>query len=210
MPDLLMLGWLIGVGPLISVPVLLIARLFPSFRNRLRAEQEAIAEYKRAGFKISRWFFPFTYLISGQVGGVRFKHYIVPARVGPSSTVVSIETSAPGKFHVRPETIGTRIVKQLGTVDGFEIDDASFDDKVYFSGTTDEYVRAVFGVRENVERVRALFAEGFDELQKTGTHLMVSRPDADLLGARLLGVTELNSIVEQLATLRLPPIVPGQ
>ncbi len=205
------LGGAIVVALLISVPVLLIARLFPSFRKRLRAEHEAkarererLAEYERAGMQIGRSFLRGR-VISGHHAGVRFEHYILQAgRNTPARTAVSIPTITPGEFHVRPETGGTEVVKQLGMVDEFQTGDASFDRKFYFSGTTDEYVRAVFGVREVLERVRTLFAAGFDELEKSGRHLTASRP-----AAALLGIAELKSAVEQLVKFALPPIVPG-
>ncbi|MBI2509619.1 MAG: hypothetical protein HYV99_06555 [Betaproteobacteria bacterium] len=207
-----LLGGVIVAALLISAPIILIARLFPSFRKVGQAEQEAkararerLAEYARAGLQISRQFLR-EKVISGQHDGVRFEHYIIPAgKNTPARTMVSIPTTTPGELHVRPETGGTEVVKQLGMVDEFQTGDASFDRKYYFSGTTDEYVRAVFGIRENLERVRALFAGGLDELEKSGTDLVASRP-----GAELLGIAELKIIVEQLAKLRLPPVVPGE
>jgi len=207
-----LLGWVIVVALVISVPVLLVLRLFPSYKKGLEAQAQARdrlaeyeREYERAGMQISRPFLRNT-VISGQHAGIRFEHYIIPAgKHTPARTVVSISTTAPGELHVRPETGGTEAVKQFGMVDEFQTGDISFDRKYYFSGTTDEYVRAVFGIQENLERVRAIFAGGYDELEKSRTHLIASRP-----GAGLLGIAELKGVVEQLATFRLPTNVPGE
>jgi len=144
-------------------------------------------------------------VISGDHAGVRFEHYIIPAgKNTPARAVVSIPSTAPGEFHVRPETGGTEIVKQLGMVDEFQTGDPQFDRKHFFSGSTEDYVRAVFGDRGNLERVRAVFAAGFDQLEKSGTHLISSKLSADLIG-----IAELKIVVEKLAKLSLPPSVPG-
>lgn len=204
-------GVVIVVALLISVPIIAIRRLLPSTRKSMRAAQEAeareterLAEYERAGMKV-RDPIVGNKVVSSQHAGVRFEHYVIsPGKNSPARVAVSIATTAPGEFHVSPETAATKMVKQAGMVDEFQTGDGSFDRKYYFSGSTDEYVKAVFGVRENLEQLRALFAAGPDELEKSETHLIASRP-----GAELLGTAELKTVVEQLARFRLPTSVPG-
>ena len=170
-------------------------KALPGFRERL-------AEYERAGLRVSRRLLRW-YVISGELAGVPFEHHFVPAdKLGRA--VVSIPTAAPGDFHVRPESGGTEVVKQMGMVDEFQTGDVSFDRKHYFSGSSDEYVRAVFGVKETLEQVRVLFAGGTNQLEKRGVLLIASKPSASLLD-----IAELKSIVEQLQKLKLPPMVPG-
>jgi len=145
------------------------------------------------------------YVISGEYAGVPFEHYFIPADKNVQGrAVVSIPTAAVGEFHVRPETGGTEVVKQLGMVDEFQTGDVSFDRKHYFSGTSDEYVRAVFGVKETLEQLRALFAGGATQLEKRGAMLIASKPSAGLLE-----LAEIKSIAEQLGKFRLPAMVPG-
>jgi hypothetical protein len=202
--------WLIFGG--IVVALVILQRLsMPSYRKGLEAQAKAKerlaehdGEYAQAGYQISRPFLRGK-VTSGNHAGVRFEHYIVPGgKNTPPRSAVSVSTTAPGEFHVYPESGITEALKQVGMVDEFQTGDASFDHKYYFSGSTDEYVRAVFGVRENLQRLRALFAGGFDQLEKDGTHLIASRA-----GAELIGIAELQGIVAQLAKFSLPPVVPG-
>jgi len=163
-----------------------------------------IAEYGHAGLHVSRRRLRGD-VVSGHHDGVPFRHHFIPADEDElGRAVVSVPTSASGEFHVRPETGGTEVVKQLGMVDEFQTGDLSFDRKYYFSGTSDEYVRAVFGVKESLEQLRALFAGGVNQLEKRGTALIASRPSTGLLE-----IAELQSIVEQLGKLKLPPMAPG-
>lgn len=164
----------------------------------------ALTQYARSGLQTGRTLLHRD-VVSGQHAGVGFEHYVVPAgKHTPARMVVSIATSSPGEFHVHPESESTEIVKQLGMVDEFQAGETSFDRKYYFSGTTDEYVRTVFGVRKNMEALRAIFARGFDQLEKTDKNLAASGE-----GAHFLGVAELKSSVEQLAKFWLPPAVVG-
>lgn len=196
--------WILG-GTIVLIALASIAAANTTEVKAAKArERTALSEYERAGMQIDRPFLRGA-VISGHHSGVRFEHYIVPGgKNTPARAAVSVPTTAPGELHVRPENFVTESVKRLGMVDEFQTGDASFDRKYYFSGTTDEYVRSVFGVRENLERVRTLFAGGLDELEKSGTHLTASRS-----GAVWLGIAELRSIVEQLAKFSLPPVVPG-
>lgn len=197
--------WILVVATVVMLLLFIAAANTTEVKASKASERARLAEFERAGMQIHRPFLRAA-VISGHHIGVRFEHYIVPAgKNTPARTVVSIPTTAPGEFHVHPETGGTEVFKQLGMVDEFQTGDASFDRKFYFSGTTDEYVRVVFGFRENLERVRALFAGGFDELEKSETHLTASKP-----GGGLIGIAELKGIVEQLTAFRLPPSVPGE
>lgn len=196
--------WILG-GAIILMSLVWIAAANTTEAKAAKAkERAALSEYERAGMQIDRPLLRGA-VISGDHAGVRFEHYIIPAgKNTPARAVVSIPSTAPGEFHVRPETGGTEFVKQLGMVDEFQTGDSQFDRKHFFSGSTDDYVRAVFGDRGNLERVRAVFAGGFDQLEKSGTHLIASRQSAELIG-----IAELKSVVEKLAKLSLPPSVPG-
>jgi hypothetical protein len=165
--------------------------------------RERLAEYERAGLQVTRRLLRW-YVISGEHAGVPFEHHFVPADKNVlGRAVVSIPTSAPGEFHVRPETGGTEVIKQMGMVKEFQTGDVSFDRKYYFSGSSDEYVRAVFGAMENLEQLRVLFARGANQLEKRGTMIIATKPGADLLE-----LTELRAIVEQLRKFRLPTTIP--
>lgn len=166
--------------------------------------RERLAEFERAGLQVSRGLLRW-YVISGEHAGIPFEHYFIPADKNVRGrAVVSIPTAASGEFHVRPETGGTEVVKQLGMVDEFQTGDALFDRNYYFSGTSDEYVRAVFGDNETLEQLRALFAGGANQLEKRGTTLIASKPSAGLLE-----MTEIKFFVGQLGKFRLPAMAPG-
>jgi hypothetical protein len=207
----LAVGFVIVGAIVISVPILLILRLFPSYRRLQQVGDDAEAwwrerraEYERAGTKI-KYSFVHGWVISGNLGGVCFRHHLIYPEVRkPGFSAVSILTNAPGEFCVRPEIGFTEAAMQLGMVDGFQTGDASFDHEYYFSGSSNEYIRSVFGVRENRDRVRALFAGGFDSVEKSGKYLTAVK-----WVPRLLKIAEVTSAVEQLGKVRLPPVVPG-
>ena len=196
--------WIFG-GAIIVMSLVWIAAANTTEAKAAKAkERAALSEYERVGLRIGRPLLRGA-VISGDHAGLRFEHYIVPAAKNtPARTVVSVPSTTPGELHVGPENFVSESVKQLGMVNEFHTGDDSFDRKYYFSGSTDEYVKSVFGVRENLERLRILFAAGFDELEKSGTQLMASRS-----GAAWLGVAELEGTVEQLAKFNLPPVASG-
>jgi hypothetical protein len=198
--------------PVALVLIVLIVLLMPvvivwSRRREHEAKgdlRERLAEYERAGLQVTRRLLRW-YVISDEHAGVPFEHHFVPADKNVlGRAVVSIPTSAPGEFHVRPETGGTEVIKQLGMVKEFQTGDVSFDRKFYFSGSSGEYVRAVFGVPENLEQLRVLFTRGANQLEKRGTMIIATKPSTGLLE-----LDELKSMIEQLQKFRLPATVPG-
>lgn len=188
-----------------------LVRLFPGYQRMREAGQateaqkrRALEEHARAGSTTQRSFSRGE-VISGEHAGVRYEHYVIPGgRNVPPRPAVAVPTAAPGEFHVHPESGGTETVKALGMVDEFRSGDAALDRRLYFSGTTDEYVRAVFGVRENLDVLRALLALGFDQVEKTSKRLIASRKEGTYVG-----VAEVRRAVDLLLRLRLPETVAG-
>ena len=78
------------------------------------------------------------------------------------------------------------------------------DLKYYFSGSSNEYLKALFDVRENAEALRGLFALGFDELKKDGGRLLACKTVKVLLAPE-----EVGKVVEQLGRFRLPALMPA-
>jgi hypothetical protein len=200
----------VGAGIVIALPILLIKRLL--FRPERSSEvlnteqstqRDRFSEYERAGFRVERSWTKL--VVAGNHAGVAFEHFIIPGEKStPTRVAVSTPTVAPGEFDVLPESGGTELAKTLGMVDEFQTGDAALDSKYYFSGSTDEYVRAVFGDHKNLQHLRALLAGTCTEVQKDAKRLTALGP-----GKLTLPVAELRAIVEHLAALRLPAEVPG-
>jgi hypothetical protein len=123
---------------------------------------------------------------------------------GTQRAVVSIPSSAPGAFHIYGEDVFTELVKTTGLASEFQIGDTMLDLKYYFSGSSNEFLKALFDVRENVEALRGLFALGFDELKKDGDRLIACKtvkvPPAP---------EEVGKAAEQLGRFRFPASMPA-
>jgi len=203
----------IAVGCVVALPVILIGRLFPGNRKRLEeakakaaTQADRLAEYQRAGLKSDRSFLTGKVVVSGQHGAVAFKQYNVPAdKNSPGRMIVGIETSAPGEFVVELETAATKLAKGIGMVEEFQTGDAELDEKYYFAGLTDEYVRDVFSNRQNLDATRRILTGRCTRLEKTEDEL-----NASAQGQELFSVAEIKQLVEQLASFRLPSEVGGE
>jgi hypothetical protein len=143
--------------------------------------------------------------ISGTLGGAAFEYRI--GAMGPPqvfNTRLSIESGAPGEFLVEPQHPGCSIAKSMGMVKEFQAGERQLDEDFYFAGTTDAFAREVFGLRENLDVVRALLAAGFGTLRKLGGRIIAART-----GRELLSPANLKSGVALLARLKLPQAAPG-
>lgn len=169
------------------------------------SHDDDFAEYGSAGFAVARSFLSREVVVSGRHGGIAFRHYKVPKSRGTSAYVVlAIKTSMPGELVVEPEGAATKLAKGLGMVEEFQTGDAELDDKYYFSGTTDEYVREVFSNPQNLDLTRRILATRCTRLEKADDELRASAPGQDFLP-----VAEIIQIVEALAAFRLPSEVHG-
>ena len=201
----------IGAALVIGAVVLLPLRLIPAFRRHTEAaaaaeasRRETVAEHAHAGGNVRRTLQG--EVISGQHAGTRYEHYLTGSerKDVPHRPTVAVPSSAPGEFLVHPESAITGAVQMLGMVNEFNSGDTKLDFNLYFSGTTDAYVREVFGARENLEVLRALVARGYDHLEKTSTRVIASRT-----GDSYAGVDEVGEVVALLQKLRLPATVAG-
>ena len=166
--------------------------------------EAALAEHGRAGARVGMGLGKS--VISGQLGALAYEHFLAgpESKNGPPRPTVRISASAPGEFTVTREGAASEFAKTLGMVREFQTGDAALDRRLFFAGTTDEYVREVFGAPANLAVVRALLALGFDRVEKSGKHLAAS-----MEGRAILRVAEVQAAVDQLAKLRLPPVVAG-
>jgi hypothetical protein len=197
----------IGAALAIGAVVLLPLQFIPAFRRHKEAaaarRREAVAEHELAGGNVRRTLQG--EVVSGHHAGTRYDHYVIGDGDNRSNrSTVAVPSSAPGEFLVQPESAITGAVQKLGMVNEFNSGDAKLDVELYFSGTTDAYVREVFGARENLDVLRALVARGYDHLEKTSTRIIASRT-----GDNYLGVDEVGAVVALLGKLRLPATVAG-
>jgi hypothetical protein len=162
------------------------------------------AEYGPVGFKVKQSFHG--EVVCGIHAGRAFEHYVIPPKKDqPPRTVVSISTATPGDFVVCRETTATEFAKGIHLVDEFQTGDAAFDEEYYCSGSTEDYVRAVFGNAQNLQRLRNIVAAGFDRVEKDGRKLSASAE-----GRReYFSVDRIKKIVEGLTSLQLPREVAG-
>jgi len=198
----------VGGATLAALPLFLIVRLISAlkdWRKPDKDEQPAL-RYDAAGFYTRTSLFN-PDVVSGTHAGVAFRHWIIPAgkhNIPPARAAVSIATDAPGEFSVSPEDGGTALAKAVGLGDEFQIGDAALDKLYYFTGTNEEYVKAVFD-HDNLQRLRVLLGAGYTEVDKEEGQLKASA-----VGGMNLPVPELKATVERLAAFRLPANVAGQ
>ncbi|HTM59523.1 MAG TPA: hypothetical protein VL199_04110 [Burkholderiales bacterium] len=162
-------------------------------------------EYEDAGFQVVRSWYSRRVEVVGYHAGITFTHYnIPPVRLGTGRVILAIKNAQPGELLVDPEDVSTKIAKGLGMVEEFQTGDPEVDEKYYFSGSTDEYVRQVFSDSQNVDATRRILAGTCTRLEKTEGELR-----AILWGQDFLPVDEVKMVVEQLARFKLPGEVLG-
>jgi hypothetical protein len=209
-PEVFLL-WLIGAVVLLTVVVSAIAIFIVRKSGAGKAQPQAGDELRKhfarlegEGLALESRLLCGT-VARGEHAGRSFEHYMLQqGKDLPPEAVVSIPTAAPGAFEVRPEGADVVMAKELGMVDELQTGDPALDRKMYFSGITDEYVRAVFGVRDNLDIVRRLLAQGFHRIEKTTDRLTAWKVQPEPLALR-----DLKAAVEQLAAFSLPPTVEG-
>ena len=201
------------VALVIAAPIILVGRL--ARRARPGSQQPdakapgtppvpaaRLEEYQRAGLEVQEQATNYGG-VRGRSGDTAFEHYVVSTAEG-LRVAVSIHTDAPGEFRAEPETMATGILKLCGLVREFQAGDWRIDSNHYFSGESDEYVKAVCSEPENLQRVRTLRLAGFPRLEKQEGKLTAVGS-----AAQYLGVTELTNAVDELARFRLPPVAPS-
>ena len=162
-------------------------------------------EYEDAGFRVERSWYSRRVEVAGSHAGITFTHYnIPPVRLGKGRVILAVKNAQPGELLVDPEGVATKMAKGLGMVEEFQTGDAELDEKYYFSGSTDEYVRQVFSDSQNLDATRRILAGTCTRLEKTDGELR-----ALLWGQDFLPVDEVKMVVEQLARFKLPNEVLG-
>ena len=177
------LGAFIALSLLVVVLVILRSRVSPTRNLNAEAiarDRRRVDDYRRAGMRIVQPFLRWR-SVYGVHAGTRFRHFVRSAsRDEPALAVVAIATDAPGEFHIHPEDLSTSSIDALGLVKEYQTGDKILDSKLYFSAAPDTDLAKIFGVRGNLDCLRALVAGGFDDLQKSGSQLIVSKPSAEL------------------------------
>ena len=170
-----------------------------------KSDDQDYSEYGVAGFQVTRSSLNGSVTISGRLAGTSFTHRSMPAtRDKRAHVVVVISTNAPGAFLVEEPSASDKVARSLGLVNPFQTGDAQLDEKYYFAGTTDEYVREIFSNPANLDATRRILAGRCTRFEKRNNELRASA-----YGKELLPVEELKEVVAQLAKLRLPSAVHG-
>jgi len=192
---------IIGAALVIGLPVIAILRLSPSYRRDVEEAPKPVQAPREAPVERPA----FKHGTHGTHAGVRFVYSVqAPEQGQPGWASVSVRVKAPGEFAVERESVGTDLARLFRMVDEFQTGDGALDREYYFSGTTEAYVRAVFGDPANLEALRGLLRAGWTSVRKDEIVLTVSRPNAEYLSA-----AELHQLVETLAAFRLPKTVAG-
>ena len=193
-------GAVIAFALVISFALFRIIRLTRGEPELSPARRAALAKLEAAGLKILH-VSEASLLASGKYAGIAFRYRVVPPYKNmPGRTRISIALRSAGEIHVYPESGFTEGAKQMGFAKEFQTGDASFDRRFYFSGSSDAYVSEAFGDAQRLQRLRTLFAAGFDELKKSASELYAERPKDELIES-----AELHHVVGQLAAFDFPP-----
>ena len=170
-----------------------------NFTENRERKKRLEAAYTTAHLKFSSnsWWSVASY--SGTRGGVKFVQNLEPAgRSSPAYLKVSVPTPLDEDLTVTRESGSDAFFKRIGFSVEVQTGDAAFDQEFYLSSRSPEFIRALFAPAQNREAVRALFAQGFDQLELQGGSLTARKKGEK----EPLEVEALFRAVESLARLR--------
>lgn len=188
--------------------IIFIMRRLPGHQKRSERQAQATsdaerikAEYAAAGMPVKSSFFT-SANASGAINGVAFTHKVVPGgKNSPPHVTLEAPSALRGEFGVRREGGSEGFFKAIGFAGEAQTGDAAFDREFYLTGTSHEYVQALFADAQNREAVRALFELGFDNVELHDGKLRASRSPQ----AQLFELAVVRNALERFAALRTTP-----
>ena len=170
-----------------------------NFSENRERRKRLEAAYTAAQMKFSSKFWSSASSFSGTHGGVKFVQNLESAgRSSPAFLKVSVPTALDEDLTVTRESGSDAFFKRIGFSVEVQTGDAAFDQEFYLSSRSPEFIRALFAPAQNRDVVRALFAQGFDQLELQGGSLTTRKKGEN----EPLEVDALFRAVESLARLR--------